>query len=99
MHLAERDCEHIIRYFDQDHDNGLNYKEFMELILPCDDLVLRSIVTQRRSGVCMPHERLDNYVEKELAKLFELEISYHQQVEMIKRDLQRRVDWCDKAAF
>ena len=45
IHLAERDCHHIIRYFDQDHDNGLNYKEFMELILPCDDLVLRSIIT------------------------------------------------------
>lgn len=28
-HLTERDCSHIIGYFDSDHDNGLNYKEYV----------------------------------------------------------------------
>ena len=27
VHLSERDCQYIVRYFDQDRDNGLNYKE------------------------------------------------------------------------
>jgi len=77
VHLSERDCQYIVRYFDQDRDNGLNYKEFMELVLPCDDLVLRSIITQRRSGDCPAGVRLNPTVERLVAGLFELEVSYH----------------------
>ena len=50
---------------------------FMELVLPCDDLVLRSIITQRRSGDCPAGVRLNPTVERLVAGLFELEVSYH----------------------
>jgi len=43
--LTERDCGRIISYFDSDNDNGLNYKEWMEVLLPCDDLYMRSVIT------------------------------------------------------
>jgi len=43
--FSEREVSFVIGYFDSDKDNGLNYKEFMEVILPCDDLFIRSIVT------------------------------------------------------
>ena len=64
VHLSERDCGTIINYFDSDLDNGLNYKEFMEVVLPCDDLYMRSVVTQRPSYDCAKNERLSFSVEK-----------------------------------
>ena len=39
----------------------------MEVVLPCDDLYMRSVVTQRPSYDCARHERLSFTVEKELA--------------------------------
>jgi len=71
----------------------------MELVLPCDDLVLRSIITQRRSGDCPPGVRLSPTVEGLVAGLFEMEIAYHKQVDMIKQDLWRRPDWNGSEAF
>jgi hypothetical protein len=77
VHLSERDCGTVISYFDSDEDNGLNYKEFMEVVLPCDDLYMRSVVTQRPSYDCPPSQCLSFTVEKELALLLQKEVEYH----------------------
>ena len=45
MHLNQEDCTYLINYFDSDRDGSLNFKEFMEVILPCDDNYLRSAAT------------------------------------------------------
>ena len=42
-----RDCQLMIKYFDIDLDSALNYTEFMQMILPCDNLRLRSEASQR----------------------------------------------------
>ena len=49
----------------------------MEVMLPCDDLYLRSEVTQRHSRDCPPHMMLSSQVERELAFLIEKEIEFH----------------------
>jgi len=49
----------IINYFDAERHGGLLYKEFMEVLLPCDDLNLRAVVAQRPVYSCMRYERLD----------------------------------------
>jgi len=46
-------------------------------MLPCDDLYLRSEVTQRHSRDCPPHAMLSSPVERELAFLIEKEIEFH----------------------
>lgn len=40
----------MIKYFDIDMDGGLNYTEFLQMILPCDDLILRAEASQRQAG-------------------------------------------------
>lgn len=42
---------------------------------------------------------LSSSVERELAFLLEKEIEFHQQIEMLKRDLLRRYDWTNQVAF
>jgi hypothetical protein len=98
-HLSERDCWEFVRYFDSDKDNGLNFKEFMEAILPCDDLFLRSDVTQRPPSDCPSHKRLLIHIETEIAALFEKEIEYHQILSVTKADLVRKKDWSTCAAM
>lgn len=76
--FSDRDCQYIVGYFDTDCDNALSYKESMEVMLPCDDLYLRSEVTQRHSRDCPPTQMLSSQVERELAFLIEKEIEFHQ---------------------
>ena len=38
----QKDCDFILNYFDIDKDGALSYAEFMQLVLPCDNLLLRS---------------------------------------------------------
>lgn len=71
----------------------------MEVVLPCDDLYMRSVVTQRPSGHCPSYERLPFTVEKQLANLLTKEIEFHKVVEMGKYDLRRLFDWTNLKAF
>ena len=89
----------LIQYFDSDCDGMLSYKEAMEVMLPCDDLVLRAAVSQRQSRDCPTSLMLNCTVERELAFLLEKEIEYHINVEKIKRELICRYDWSVGEAF
>jgi len=61
--LSVRDCQFLVKYFDIDFDNGLNYTEFMQMILPCDNLQLRSEASQREPRGRMVTGRLPEHVE------------------------------------
>lgn len=98
-HLTEVDCGHIVSYFDSDSDNGLNYKEWMEALLPCDDLYMRSVITQRPSFDCPRHMNLSFTIEKQLAHLLKSEIEYHLNLQNLKHQLKRRVDYSNMRAF
>jgi hypothetical protein len=71
----------------------------MQLLLPCDDMYLRSAATQRVNYPVGRYDRLSHTVEKELACLLEKEINYHVRVESAKAELTRRHDWSNRAAF
>lgn len=89
----------LVSYFDGDHDNYLNYQEFMQIMLPCDDMYLRSAATQRPNYPISPHAYLPPSVEKDLTELLEREIRWHSRMELRKQELQRRYDWTSGAAF
>ena len=71
----------------------------MEVLLPCDDLYMRSVITQRPSFDCPKHMRLGFTVEKQIALLLKYEIEYHMYLEQLKHNLKRRVDWSNMKAF
>ena len=86
-HLSVRDCQFLIKYFDIDADNGLSYTEFMQMVLPCDNLNLRSECSQREPRGRYPSGRLPEHVEHHLAEFIVREVSLHLSIEMIKRNL------------
>lgn len=35
--VTEADCYYVVKFFDSDEDGKLNYPDFMQMILPCDN--------------------------------------------------------------
>jgi hypothetical protein len=71
----------------------------MQMMLPCDDMYLRSAATQRPNYEVSRYERLPVVVEKELATLIEREIHYHTRSERLRTELRLRYDFTSSAAF
>lgn len=71
----------------------------MEALLPCDDLYMRSVITQRPSFDCPRHMNLSFTIEKQLAHLLKCEIEYHLNLQSLKHQLKRRVDYSNMRAF
>ena len=43
--ISPEDFIFLINYFDLDNDNKLNYHDFLQVLLPCDNPFLRSAAT------------------------------------------------------
>lgn len=71
----------------------------MEVLLPCDDLYMRSVITQRPNYDCPRFQKLSFTIEKQIALLLKLEIEYHKSLEAAKQSLKRRLDWSNMRAF
>ena len=47
MDVTEATCYFIVKFYDADEDGKLTYPEYLQLILPCTNMNMRSEVTQR----------------------------------------------------
>ena len=73
MHYAtEAQCYFLVKFFDSDEDGRLNYTDFMQILLPCDNAVLRATATQRNQAFIDKGDYLTLDVERQISKLFEL---------------------------
>lgn len=82
--ITEADCYYLVKFFDSDVDGRLNYPDFMQLVLPCDNPALRAAATQRPNAYITPHDYLTLDVERDLTKLFLGEIDLHKKSERLK---------------
>lgn len=98
-HFTVRDCQLLVQYFDIDQDNMLSFTEFMQMILPCDNLQLRSEASQREPISLQPNGRLNEQVEKYLTDFFEQEVQFHSSLFNLKQELHTRFDWNMRDAF
>ena len=80
-HLSEFECNYVVKFFDSSFQGCLNYHDFMQVILPCDEPYLRTKVTQRDAVRLRGHEYLRGDIESELSKLIEMEITFHLRLE------------------
>ena len=42
---TEADTHYIVKYFDSNMDDMLEYEDLMQMVLPCDDQYLRAAIT------------------------------------------------------
>ena len=72
----------------------------MQMVLPCDNLVLRADAAQRQTGRFDPRGgRLNSPVEVSLVDFFEREINLPLKLEAMKLHLLSRHDWNTQVAF
>ena len=89
----------MITYFDLDRDGRLNYHDFLQVLLPCDNPYLRSAATQRPNQEIYPSEFLPMRVERAMSQLIYKEVKMHLKAENLKRSLESSYDFSVKAAF
>ena len=84
---TEADTYYVVKYFDSDGDEQLDYEDLMQMIMPCDDQYLRAVIAQRDIYEVSKHDYLDAEVESELTRLFEKEIALNRVTEELKQEM------------
>ena len=69
------------------------------MILPCDNLHLRSEASQKEPSGKLPIGQLTGPVERLLVDFLEKEVSFHMRLEMYKVQIQQRFDFTPLNAF
>ena len=72
----ETNVFHFLKYFDSTYERRLYFSDFLQVILPCDDVNLRAEVSQRKTYEVKKFQNLPFDIEKLLAKLIHKEIKF-----------------------
>ena len=75
-HVSEQELQQLLRFFDSDEDGRLSYQDFLQIVLPCEDNVLRSIAAERPSHRVGRFDFLPRDIEQALSETLEREIDY-----------------------
>ena len=97
--MTEADCYYVVKYFDSDDDGKLQYQDFMQMVLPCENEQLRAKATQRPLAVIKENDYLTLDVERELTKLLVGEITLHRRAEKLKQQLESCADYSAEALY
>ena len=84
--------------YDKDEDGNMDYDDFLQFVLPYDDVKLRAKITQRPTYVSESGQ-LPSNVEFELSRMIEKEVHFHIKVEEEKKTLERQSDFNTRACF
>lgn len=69
------------------------------MLLPCEDNLLRNLTIDRPAMRVSRYESLPCDIEKGLLEIIENEISFMQRIELIKKELESRVDYTSMPAY
>ena len=97
--LETEDFNALVHYFDLDGDKKLNYHDFLQILLPCDDSYLRAAATQRPNNDLPKCEFLPMRVERALSQLIYKEVRYSLKADQLKRNIENSYDYTTKKAF
>ena len=92
--ISKYGCNYLVKFFDSSFSGHISYQDYLQIILPCTDLDLRTEVTQQRQTYSThPSQTLSPPVERALSKLLLSEIQFHLKLEQMKIDLHQIWDF------
>jgi hypothetical protein len=97
--ITDSECDALVRYFDNNGDGKLVFNEFIQLWLPCEDNVLRSITSDRPSIRVGRFDRLPVDIELAMVRVIEGEINLQRRLESLKRECLLGLDFSSLAAL
>ena len=98
-HVSEGEAYNLVSFFDSDGNKRLSFQEFIQMVLPCEDNVLRNITIDRPSLRVGRFDRLPVDIEHALTAVIEKEVNLARTIESLKRDLELGLDYTSVAAF
>ena len=90
--FERKDYDALIRYFDSTDNSKLEYKDFVQILLPCTDDGLRE-TNNKEENYKKNFRSLNTETVEALYLLLEKELDYHCDVESIKCDLAKWKDF------
>jgi len=99
VYTTEAECYRLVKFFDSDEDGRLSLQDFVQMLLPCEDNLLRRIVQDRPILRVGRYDYLPRDIETSLVDLMERELDLHRKQETLKGDLEVRYDYSTYAAF
>ena len=99
FHVGEGEAYNLVRFFDADGSATLRQNEFIQMLLPCEDNMLRSMAIDRPTRRVGHFDYLPRDIEMAMTTVFEREIDYARKVNVLKRELLCQYDFSHLAAF
>eukprot|EP00331_Platyophrya_macrostoma_P011184 CAMPEP_0176412876 /NCGR_PEP_ID=MMETSP0127-20121128/4383_1 /TAXON_ID=938130 /ORGANISM="Platyophrya macrostoma, Strain WH" /LENGTH=561 /DNA_ID=CAMNT_0017792587 /DNA_START=46 /DNA_END=1731 /DNA_ORIENTATION=+ len=97
--VTSGECRDLLNAFDADKDGSLSYNEFLNIVLPRTDPVLRKRVTLRETYPLRDDERLPYDIEYALTRLLEEELNAIQRTESLKGGIHASADYTAGRVF
>jgi hypothetical protein len=67
--FTQNDCQKLINFYDSDRNGFLNYQDFLQVVLPCEDMNLRVETCNRQFFRVSRHETLPTAMEAALVNV------------------------------
>ena len=75
--VSESECYRLVKFFDSDEDGRLSLSDFIQIVLPCEDNLLRRITQERPVLRVGRYDYLPRDIESALTDLIERELDLH----------------------
>ena len=98
-HVSDSELYNLIKFFDSDGNGRLNYQEFTQIVLPCEDNYLRNTTLDRASRIIGRYDYLPRDIERSVVEVIEKEVGLARRLESLKNILQVQYDYSASAAF
>ena len=98
-HVLDSELCILVAFFDSNGNGRLNFQEFLQIVLPCEDNYLRNRTLDRPSRHVGRYDYLPRDIELALASIIEKEIDLQRRLESLKRELEVQYDYSPYAAF
>ena len=89
----------MVNFYDAERNGFLCYQDFLQVVLPCEDMNLRIETTNRPFMRISRHETLPFDMETALVNVLVQELHVFKELEKMTYDLERRPDYSPLAVF
>ena len=88
-HISSTEAAELINFYDNDQNQTLNFEEFNQMLLPCEDNALATEVENRQARAAMgTYDRLTDIQECAITCIIDKELDLMRKINGLKRSLE-----------